>query len=119
MVDQALDFSLGETAEMIRDTTARFASERIAPLARRIDRDDWFPRELWPEMGALGLHGITVEEEYGGGGPRRLRPVVGGGGGGGGPRPPGSFLRAPSPPLPLPNPPRAPARAKGKNRPHP
>src|SRR4051794_15998382 len=66
MVDQALDFSLGETAEMIRDTTARFASERIAPLARRIDADDWFPRELWPAMGALGLHGITVEEEWGG-----------------------------------------------------
>ena len=61
-----LDFALGETADMIRDTTARFAADRIAPLARRIDREDWFPRDLWPEMGALGLHGITVAEEDGG-----------------------------------------------------
>jgi isovaleryl-CoA dehydrogenase len=61
-----LDFALGETAEMIRDTTRRFATDRIAPLAAKIDAEDWFPRDLWPEMGALGLHGITVEEEYGG-----------------------------------------------------
>ncbi len=60
------DFQLGETAEMIRDTTRRFADERIAPLAARIDADDWFPTELWPEMGALGLHGITVDEADGG-----------------------------------------------------
>ena len=60
------DFALGETAEMIRDTTRRFASERIAPLAVKIDAEDWFPRDLWPEMGALGLHGITVEEADGG-----------------------------------------------------
>jgi isovaleryl-CoA dehydrogenase len=58
----------GETAEMLRDTVAAFARDRIAPLAERIDREDWFPRELWPEMGALGLHGITVEEEWGGAG---------------------------------------------------
>ena len=45
-----------------------FAADRIAPLAERIDREDWFPRELWPEMGALGLHGITVSEEDGGAG---------------------------------------------------
>jgi isovaleryl-CoA dehydrogenase len=51
---------------MIRETTARFARERIEPLAARIDAEDWFPRELWPAMGELGLHGITVEEEYGG-----------------------------------------------------
>ena len=62
------DFGLGETAEMLRDTVRGFAQDRIAPLADRIDRDDWFPRELWPEMGALGLHGITVEEEWGGSG---------------------------------------------------
>jgi len=62
------DFGLGETAEMLRDTVRNFASDRIAPLADRIDREDWFPRELWPEMGALGLHGITVEEEWGGSG---------------------------------------------------
>jgi len=62
-----IDFGLGETAGMIRESTARFAAERIAPLAARIDAEDWFPREeLWPAMGALGLHGITVEEEWGG-----------------------------------------------------
>lgn len=61
-----LDFGLGETADMIRDTVRRFADERIAPLARRIDVEDWFPQDLWPEMGALGLHGITVPEADGG-----------------------------------------------------
>ena len=61
-----MDFGLGETAEAIRDTTARFAQERIAPLAAEIDNTNKFPRELWPQMGALGLHGITVEEADGG-----------------------------------------------------
>lgn len=61
-----LDFALGETTDMIRDTTQRFASERIAPLATRVDAEDWFPLELWPDIGALGLHGITVPEEDGG-----------------------------------------------------
>ncbi len=70
------DFDLGETAGMIRETTARFANERIAPLAARIDEEDWFPRALWPEMGALGLHGITVEEEDGGLGLGYLEHVV-------------------------------------------
>nr|WP_221234654.1 isovaleryl-CoA dehydrogenase [Sphingomonas aerophila] len=52
---------------MIRESTRRFAADRIAPLAARIDAEDWFPRdELWPAMGELGLHGITVEEAYGG-----------------------------------------------------
>ncbi len=60
------DFALGENAEMIRDTTRRFANDRIAPLAAITDEQNLFPRELWPEMGALGLHGITVEEEAGG-----------------------------------------------------
>ena len=60
------DFALGETADMIRDSSRRFANDRIAPLAARIDADDWFPRALWPEMGELGLHGITVEEADGG-----------------------------------------------------
>ncbi|GAC1569086.1 MAG: hypothetical protein NVS3B27_12770 [Novosphingobium sp.] len=59
------DFALPESAVMIRDATARFANEKIAPLAAKIDADDWFARELWPQMGALGLHGITVEEEWG------------------------------------------------------
>ncbi len=61
------DFALPESALMIRDAAARFADEKIAPLAARIDAEDWFPRdELWAAMGALGLHGITVEEEWGG-----------------------------------------------------
>jgi isovaleryl-CoA dehydrogenase len=55
-----------ETAEMIRESTRRFSLQLIAPRAAEIDAKDWFPRELWPEMGALGLHGITVEEEHGG-----------------------------------------------------
>ena len=71
-----LDFALGETADMIRDSTRRFAADRIAPLAARIDAEDWFPRELWPEMGALGLHGITVEEADGGLGLGYLEHVV-------------------------------------------
>lgn len=60
------DFALGESAEMIREATARFADEQIAPLAAEIDANDRFPRELWEPMGALGLHGMTVEEEWGG-----------------------------------------------------
>jgi isovaleryl-CoA dehydrogenase len=75
-MDATLDFALGETADMIRDTTRRFASERIAPLAAKIDAEDWFPVELWPQMGELGLHGITVEEEYGGLGLGYLEHVI-------------------------------------------
>ena len=71
-----LDFALGEMPDTIRETTARFAADRIAPLAARIDAEDWFPAELWSEMGALGLHGITVEEEYGGLGLGYLEHVV-------------------------------------------
>ncbi|WP_271439884.1 acyl-CoA dehydrogenase family protein [Pontixanthobacter luteolus] len=71
------DFQLGETAEMIRETTARFADEQIAPLAEKIDREDYFPRaELWTAMGDLGLHGITVEEENGGLGLGYLEHVI-------------------------------------------
>ena len=70
------DFALGETADMIRETTQRFATDKIAPLAAKIDADDWFPRELWPAMGELGLHGITVEEEFGGLGLGYLEHVV-------------------------------------------
>ncbi|QPQ56009.1 isovaleryl-CoA dehydrogenase [Allosphingosinicella flava] len=76
MSDFGLDFALGEMADAIRDTTARFAADRIQPLAARIDEEDWFPVELWPEMGALGLHGITVEEEFGGLGLGYLEHVV-------------------------------------------
>jgi isovaleryl-CoA dehydrogenase len=71
-----LDFGLGETADAIRETTARFAAEKIAPIAARIDSTNTFPRELWPEMGQLGLHGITVEEEWGGLGLGYLEHVV-------------------------------------------
>lgn len=70
------DFALGENADMIRESTRRFAQDRIAPLAAKIDADDWFPRELWAEMGALGLHGITVEEADGGLGLGYLEHVV-------------------------------------------
>jgi isovaleryl-CoA dehydrogenase len=73
---EGLDFQLGEMADTIRDTTRRFAEDRIAPLAARIDAEDWFPKELWPEMGALGLHGITVAEEDGGLGLGYLEHVV-------------------------------------------
>ncbi|WP_300973965.1 acyl-CoA dehydrogenase family protein [Sphingomonas sp. LHG3406-1] len=71
-----LDFDLGDMADTIRESTERFAADRIAPLAAEIDRDDRFPIELWPEMGALGLHGITVEEEWGGLGLGYLEHVV-------------------------------------------
>lgn len=71
-----LDFDLGETADMIRDTTARFADSEIAPIADQIDRSNEFPRHLWPRLGELGLHGITVEEEWGGSGLGYLEHVV-------------------------------------------
>jgi len=64
----AMNFDLGETADMLRHSVAAFANDEIAPLAATIDREDSFPRALWPKMGALGLHGITVEEELGGSG---------------------------------------------------
>ena len=71
------DFALGEAADMIRESTRRFATDRIAPLAAKIDADDWFPRdELWPAMGELGLHGITVDEADGGLGLGYLEHVV-------------------------------------------
>jgi isovaleryl-CoA dehydrogenase len=63
-----LDFGLGETADMLRQTVRSFSDDHIAPRADAIDRTNKFPRDLWPEMGKLGLHGITVEEEYGGSG---------------------------------------------------
>jgi len=71
-----LDFVLGDTADAIRDATQRFAADRIAPYAVEIDATNTFRRELWPEMGALGLHGITVSEEDGGLGLGYLEHVV-------------------------------------------
>src|SRR6202453_3499127 len=63
-----LDFGLGSDVEMLRDTVRDFAKDKIAPRAEEIDRSNSFPRELWPQLGALGLLGITVEEELGGSG---------------------------------------------------
>ncbi|MGQ3018237.1 isovaleryl-CoA dehydrogenase [Phenylobacterium sp.] len=72
----SLEFGLGESADAIRETTARFSADRIAPRAAEIDASNTFPRDLWPQMGALGLHGITVEEAYGGLGLGYLEHVV-------------------------------------------
>lgn len=71
-----MDFGLSDMALSIRETTQRFARERIAPIAAEIDASDRFPIELWPEMGALGLHGITVSEEDGGLGLGYLEHVI-------------------------------------------
>src|SRR5271165_3863509 len=60
------DFDLGESADMIRESARHFADKEIAPRAAAIDRDNLFPRDLWPKMGALGLHGITAPEAFGG-----------------------------------------------------
>ena len=62
------NFGLGETADALRETVHDFSTHEIAPRAADIDKDNQFPRDLWPKLGALGLHGITVEEEYGGSG---------------------------------------------------
>jgi isovaleryl-CoA dehydrogenase len=62
----AFDFGLGEQAEMLRDSVRSFADDEIAPRAADIDRNNEFPMDLWRKMGALGILGITVEEEYGG-----------------------------------------------------
>ena len=68
MQNPGLDFALGTELDALRDTVRAFASAKIAPRAAEIDRSDNFPIDLWPTMGALGLHGITVEENYGGAG---------------------------------------------------
>ena len=70
------DFGLGEDIDTLRASVAKFSAERIAPLAADIDRDNRFPRELWPELGDLGLLGITVEESAGGTGLGYLAHVV-------------------------------------------
>src|SRR5262245_56393082 len=64
----SLNFDLGETADQLRASVRGFTADEIAPIAADIDKSNEFPRELWPKLGALGLHGITVEEEYGGSG---------------------------------------------------
>src|SRR6202050_4978804 len=65
---RVFNFDLGETADALRETVHDFSSHEIAPRAAEIDKTNQFPRDLWPKLGALGLHGITVEEEYGGSG---------------------------------------------------
>ncbi len=71
-----LNFDLGETADLLRDTVKAFARAEIAPRAADIDRENHFPMDLWRKMGDLGLHGITVSEEYGGAGMTYLEHVV-------------------------------------------
>ena len=70
------NFGLGETADMLRDSVASFAADEIAPRADAIDRTNEFPRDLWPRLGAMGLLGITVEEELGGAGMGYLEHCV-------------------------------------------
>ena len=72
----SLDFGLGEAVDLLRDSVQSFASDMIAPRAEEIDRSNTFPRDLWPRLGALGLLGITVEEEYGGAGMGYLEHCV-------------------------------------------
>ncbi len=72
----SLDFNLGETADMLRDSVSGFAAEEIAPIAADIDRDNEFPQPLWRKLGALGVLGVTVEEDYGGAGMGYLEHVV-------------------------------------------
>lgn len=62
----SFNFNLGEEADMLRDSVRSYSQDNIAPIADKIDKEDWFPRHLWPEMGELGLHGITVPEDWGG-----------------------------------------------------
>jgi isovaleryl-CoA dehydrogenase len=73
---QGLNFELGETIDILRESVAAFAAREIAPRAAEIDRSNEFPRELWPRLGRLGLLGITVEEEYGGAAMGYLAHVV-------------------------------------------
>ena len=61
-----LDFGLGETIDMLRESVRAFAAKEIAPRAAQVDRDNQFPADLWKKLGDLGLHGMTVSEEYGG-----------------------------------------------------
>ncbi len=70
------DFGLGEDIDLLRESVQSFAADRIAPRAQEIDASNKFPRDLWPELGALGLLGITVEEELGGTGLGYLAHVI-------------------------------------------
>src|SRR5688572_24630531 len=70
------DFGLGESIDLLRRTVRDFARDAIAPRAQEIDRTNHFPRDLWPELGSLGLLGLTVEEDFGGSGMGYLEHVV-------------------------------------------
>src|SRR5688572_5149283 len=76
MVDLDFDFGLGDELILLREQVMRFAAERVAPLAAEIDANNSFPRQLWPELGALGLFGITVDEKLGGAGLGYLGQVL-------------------------------------------
>ena len=71
-----MDFALGETADMLRETVRAFAAGQVTPRAEAIDRDNKFPRDLWPELGKLGLFGVTVPEKDGGAGMGFVEQVV-------------------------------------------
>jgi isovaleryl-CoA dehydrogenase len=71
-----LNFGLGETADMMRETVREFAMREIAPRAEAIDRDNVFPRDLWPKLGDLGLFGVTVDEAHGGAGMGYVEQVI-------------------------------------------
>jgi isovaleryl-CoA dehydrogenase len=71
-----LNFDLGETADLLRDSVRSFAADHIAPRAAQIDQSNEFPADLWPLLGDLGLHGITVDEEFGGAGMGYIEHVI-------------------------------------------
>ena len=76
LANPTLDFGLGETVDMLRDTVRTFAADAVAPRAEEIDRSNEFPRDLWPRLGEIGLLGITVEDAYGGAGMGYLEHCV-------------------------------------------
>ena len=76
MFHASMNFALGEEVDAVRDTVHRFAQEKLGPRAEEIDRSNEFPRDLWPELGALGLLGITADPDFGGSGLGYLAHVV-------------------------------------------
>ncbi len=76
MFDKVMDFALGEEIDAVRETTRRWAAERLAPRAEEIDASNTFARDLWPELGELGLLGVTADPDYGGSGMGYLAHVV-------------------------------------------
>ena len=71
-----LPFHLGETADLLRETVAAFATREIAPIAAELDKTDHFPRHLWPKLGELGVLGITADPQYGGAGLGYLEHII-------------------------------------------